>query len=80
MPAKSMAQYRLMQAALHDASFPMAKKLRKSMSASKLHEFTDHGPLSKAEHVGDAGTHKRALQAKGMNEHEATKRSIKGKR
>jgi hypothetical protein len=75
-----MSQYRLMQAALHGADFPMAKKLRKSMSTKQLHEFTDHGPLSKADHVGDSGTRKRAYQAKGMSEHEATKRSIKGKR
>ena len=77
MPAKSMAQYRLMQAARHGANFPMAKKLRKSMSSSQLKEWTSHGPLSKAEHVGDSGSHKRALQAKGMSEHEATKRSMK---
>ena len=80
MPARSMAQFRLMEAAKHGASFPMAKKLRKSMSSSQLEEFTSHGPLSKAEHVGDSGTRKRAYQSKGLSEHEATKRSIKGNR
>jgi len=39
MPAKSQAQANLMRAAEHGASFPMAKKLRQSMSLSQLNEF-----------------------------------------
>lgn len=39
MPATSKAQRRLMGAAEHGADFPMAKKLRKSMSKDQLHDF-----------------------------------------
>lgn len=39
MPAKSKAQQHLMQAAAHNASFPMAQKLRQSMSLGQLREF-----------------------------------------
>lgn len=39
MPAKSKAQQHLMAAAEHGASFPMAKKVRASMSASSLKDF-----------------------------------------
>lgn len=39
MPAKSKAQRRLMAAAEHGANFPMARKLRGSMSHQQLHDF-----------------------------------------
>lgn len=39
MPAKSKKQRRLMAAAEHGAQFPMAKKMRQSMSKSQLHDF-----------------------------------------
>lgn len=39
MPAKSAAQQRLMAAAEHGANFPMAKKIRGSMSHSQMHDF-----------------------------------------
>ena len=39
MPAKSKAQRRLFGAAEHGAKFPMAKKLRGSMSHSQLRDF-----------------------------------------
>src|SRR5882724_2181073 len=51
MPAKSIAQQHLMQAAEHGADFPMAKKLRKSMSHSQLHDFSVGSEKGKPEHV-----------------------------
>ena len=39
MPSVSKAQQRLMAAAEHGADFPMAKKLRASMSHRQLHDF-----------------------------------------
>ena len=39
MPAKSKAQARLMGAAAHGADFPMAKKVRSSMSLSQMADF-----------------------------------------
>lgn len=39
MPAISQAQGNLMRAAEHGATFPMAKKLRSTMSHSQLHDF-----------------------------------------
>lgn len=39
MPAKSKAQARLMAAAEHGAAFPMARKLRASMTHQQLHDF-----------------------------------------
>lgn len=39
MPAKSKAQQRLMAAAEHGAQFPMAQKVRASMTHQQLHDF-----------------------------------------
>ena len=39
MPSKSKAQQHLMAAAEHGADFPMARKLRESMSHTQLHDF-----------------------------------------
>jgi hypothetical protein len=39
MPAKSQAQQRLMAAAEHGADFPMAQKVRSSMTHSQMHDF-----------------------------------------
>ena len=39
MPAKSKAQQRLFGAAEHGATFPLAKKLRGSMTHQQLHDF-----------------------------------------
>lgn len=39
MPARSAAQQRLMAAAEHGATFPMAKKLRASMTHQQLRDF-----------------------------------------
>jgi hypothetical protein len=39
MPAVSKKQRRLMAAAEHGANFPMAKKIRKSMTHKQMHDF-----------------------------------------
>ena len=51
MPAKSKAQQRLMAAAEHGANFPMAKKLRGSMSMAQLHDFASGSEKGKPQHV-----------------------------
>lgn len=54
MPAKSRAQQRLMQAAEHGATFPMAKKLRASMTHEQLHDFAVGSEKGKPQHVKHA--------------------------
>jgi hypothetical protein len=39
MPSKSKAQANLMRAAEHGASFPLAQKVRSSMSLGQMHDF-----------------------------------------
>ena len=39
MPAKSEKQRRLMAAAEHGADFPMARKVRASMTHEQMHDF-----------------------------------------
>jgi hypothetical protein len=51
MPAPSQASQRLFQAAEHGADFPMARKVRSSMSASDLHDFASGSMAGKPEHV-----------------------------
>jgi hypothetical protein len=51
VPSKSKAQQRLMQAAEHGADFPMAKKVRASMTEQQLHEFASGPMAKKPEHV-----------------------------
>ncbi len=51
MPAKSKAQQRLMQAAEHGADFPMAKKIRHSMTHQQMHDFAVGSEKGKPEHV-----------------------------
>lgn len=51
MPAVSKAQQRLMGAAEHGATFPMAKKLRKSMTHQQLHDFASGSEKGKPQHV-----------------------------
>jgi len=77
MPAKSIAQQHLMAAAEHGADFPMAKKLRKSMTHDQLHDFAVGSQAGKPEHVGDAHTEMKAHKEAGMNEHDATVASMK---
>ncbi len=57
MPAKSKAQQRLMGAAEHGAQFPMAKKVRGSMSMSQLHDFAVGSMKGKPAHVGRQQPH-----------------------
>ena len=54
MPSVSKAQQRLMGAAEHGAQFPMAQKLRKSMTLSQLHDFAVGSEKGKPEHVKPA--------------------------
>ena len=51
MPSKSRSQQRLFQAAEHGADFPMARKLRASMTTQQLHEFSVGSLAGKPEHV-----------------------------
>jgi hypothetical protein len=55
MPATSKAQQRLMGAAEHGAEFPMAKKLRKSMTHQQLHDFASGSEKGKPEHKKKGG-------------------------
>lgn len=52
MPSTSKAQQRLMAAAEHGADFPMAKKLRASMTHEQLHDFASGSEKGKPEHIG----------------------------
>lgn len=50
MPAVSQAQQRLMAAAEHGATFPMARRLRKSMTHQQLHDFASGSMKGKPKH------------------------------
>ena len=52
MPAKSRAQQRLMQAAEHGANFPMARKIRQSMTHQQMHDFSVGSEKNTPQHVG----------------------------
>lgn len=52
MPAKSKAQQRLMSAAEHGADFPMAAKVRQSMTHEQMHDFAKGSMKGKPEHAG----------------------------
>lgn len=54
MPSTSKAQQRLMGAAEHGADFPMARKLRASMTHQQLHDFAAGSMKRKPEHVKKA--------------------------
>lgn len=45
-----------MQAAAHGATFPMAKKLRGSMTLAQLHDFAVGSEKGKPEHVKKVST------------------------
>jgi hypothetical protein len=51
VPSVSIAQQHLMQAAEHGADFPMADKLRESMSHEQLHDFSVGSEADKPVHV-----------------------------
>jgi hypothetical protein len=57
MPAKSKAQQHLMAAAEHGATFPMAQKVRGSMSMKQLHDFAVGSTKGKPAHVAKASGH-----------------------
>ena len=52
MPAKSEKQRRLMAAAAHGADFPMAKKVRASMTKAQLHDYASGTETRTSMHVG----------------------------
>ena len=52
MPAKSRSQQRLMQAAEHGADFPMARKVRSSMTHDQMHDFAVGSEAGKPQRVG----------------------------
>ena len=54
MPSKSRAQQKLFQAAEHGADFPMAQKLRASMSLAQMHDFASGPMKGKPVHVKKA--------------------------
>lgn len=51
MPARSKAQQRLMGAAEHGASFPLADKIRSSMTHDQMHAFAVGPMKGKPAHV-----------------------------
>jgi len=58
LPSESTSQQRLFQAAEHGADFPMARKVRASMSSSDLHDFASGPMAGKPEHTKkSAGAH-----------------------
>ncbi len=64
MPAKSKAQQHLMAAAEHGAQFPMAQKLRSSMSLNQLHDFAATSTKSLPSHVKAPAVRKAAPRGK----------------
>lgn len=60
MPAKSKAQQRLMAAAEHGAQFPMAQKIRASMTHSQMHDFATGSMKNKPGHVAAQTSHPNA--------------------
>lgn len=84
MPAVSIAQQHLMQAAEHGADFPMAEKLRESMSHDQLHDFAVGPMVGKPEHVGGGliggehvGENIHTLMGRGASELDATKNALR---
>lgn len=67
MPAKSKAQANLMRAAEHGADFPMARKLRQSMTHEQLHDFAVGSEKGKPEHVSHGGMRHGGLTEGGKN-------------
>lgn len=82
MPSVSKAQQHLFQAAEHGADFPMAKKVRKSMTTPQLHDFSVGSEQDKPDHVvkGDSpdvvSANTSTFKNNGLTELEATKKAI----
>lgn len=53
MPATSKSQANLMRAAEHGAKFPLARKIRASMSAQSLHDFAKTKSAKLPAHAGN---------------------------
>jgi len=72
-----------MQAAEHGADFPMAKKVRGSMSHDQMHDFAVGSEADKPEHVVKGQTpdvvhaNTQTYKNKGQSEREATVNAIK---
>lgn len=57
MPAKSKAQQRLMAAAEHGATFPLARTIRETMTHTQLQDFARGSMQGKPTHVATAHPH-----------------------
>jgi len=55
MPARSKAQQRLMAAAEHGASFPLARQVRASMTHQQMHDFAATPTKSLPAHLTHPG-------------------------
>ena len=51
MPSKSRSQQHLMAAAEHGATFPLAQKIRASMTHQQMHDFASGSMAGKPAHV-----------------------------
>lgn len=69
MPAKSRAQQRLMQAAEHGATFPMAQKIRQSMTHQQMHDFAVGSEKNKPERVLHPALAERSRLVKEAHQH-----------
>lgn len=64
MPSKSVKQQHLFQAAEHGANFPMAKKVRESMTHDQMHDFAVGSEKGKPEHKPKHELHGRGATSK----------------
>lgn len=72
MPSPSKAEQHLMQAAEHGANFPMAKKLRESMTHQQMHEFAVGSEKHKPEHT-HMSKHKKPQHSHVVHHSDGTK-------
>lgn len=75
MPAKSKAQANLMRAAEHGAAFPMAKKVRASMTPSQLRDYATGSTRGLPEHKTAAAKRQRAALRATTESHAYNNRS-----
>lgn len=71
MPAKSKAQQRLIGAAEHGAQFPMAQKIRQSMTHQQMHDFAVGSEANKPQHVSSGRSLNPTMKAHGQMVKEA---------
>jgi hypothetical protein len=57
MPSVSTAQQHAMAAAANGADFPLARRLRSSMSSEQLHDFASGPTAGKPEHARSTAAH-----------------------